>query len=260
MVGAGLLAGGANVVMQLAMPAVGYGVVESRVSDGNAFTRPVKRTRTTLTYLAVAMLGTDQERRAYRRAVTRQHARVRSTPSSPVTYRALDPHLQLWVAACLYRGVEDVCRTFLGELDPETAERLYRDCAALGTTLQVPRDLWPADRAAFARYWARSLDLVSIDDIVRGYLDDVVGLRMFPRPVSLLAGPLHRFVTTGFLPPLFRDQMRLPWTPHKQRRFDQLMRVIAAVVKRSPRAVREFPYNAFLWDVRRRLRRGMPLV
>ena len=51
--------GPANVVMQLALPAVGYGVMESPVDAGNVFKHPVRRARTTTTYLAVAMLGTD---------------------------------------------------------------------------------------------------------------------------------------------------------------------------------------------------------
>ena len=30
--------------------------------------------------------------------------------------------------------------------------------------------MWPADRAAFDRYWQQSLDKVHIDDAVRDYL------------------------------------------------------------------------------------------
>ncbi|WP_019812053.1 oxygenase MpaB family protein [Saccharomonospora halophila] len=258
--GAGLLAGGANVIMQLAMPAVGYGVVESTVDNGNLYEHPVKRTRTTLTYLAVAMLGTDEERAAYRRAVDRQHRHVRSGPSSPVRYHAMDPHLQRWVAACLYKGVEDVYRAFVGEPDPATTDELYRHSAALGTTLQVRPEMWPADRAAFERYWKESLSAIDIDDTVREHLLGIARLRMFPRPVSLLFGRFNAFVTTGFLPPQFRERMRLDWSPRHQRRFDRLMRLIGTTVLRLPRPLREFPYNASLWDLRRRLRRGAPLV
>ncbi|HVW42671.1 MAG TPA: oxygenase MpaB family protein [Amycolatopsis sp.] len=260
MTGAALLAGGANVIMQLGHPAVGYGVVESRVESGRLFDHPVKRTRTTLTYLAVAVLGTDEERAAFRRAVNRQHARVRSTGSSPVEYNAMDPELQLWVAACLYRGVEDTYRAFAGPLDPDTAEALYRSSATLGTTLQVRADRWPPDRAAFEEYWEQALDKVSIDDTVREYLHAVATLQFWPAPVRIPLARLNKFVTTGFLPPRFREQMRLPWSPHQQRLFDRLMRAIGVVALRSPRVVREFPYNAYLWDLRRRIRTGRPLV
>ncbi|KAB2586677.1 hypothetical protein BS297_04045, partial [Rhodococcus erythropolis] len=108
MSGLGLLAAGANVIMQLARPAVGYGVYESKVETGRLDRHPVKRTRTTLTYLAVASLATDEEKKLYRRAVNGSHKHVRSDENSAVEYNAFDPELQLWVAACLYRGFEDV--------------------------------------------------------------------------------------------------------------------------------------------------------
>src|SRR5690348_17782377 len=44
---------------------------------------PVKRARTTFTYIAVSMLGTDEERTTFRRAVNGQHAQVVSTDEEP---------------------------------------------------------------------------------------------------------------------------------------------------------------------------------
>src|SRR6478735_4463901 len=85
------LAGQANVILQLSRPEIGYGVMNSRVHDGSAMLHPVKRARTTFTYLAVAMLGTDAERSAYRRAVTGQHAQVASTPAPGCTGRSARP-------------------------------------------------------------------------------------------------------------------------------------------------------------------------
>ncbi|WAL63182.1 oxygenase MpaB family protein [Amycolatopsis cynarae] len=260
MLGAGLLAGAANVIMQLAHPGVGYGVVESRVASGRLFDHPVKRTRTTLTYLAVAVLGTDEERKAYRKAVNKQHAQVRSTASSPVRYNAFDPELQLWVAACLYRGFEDTCTVFLGPFDEQTLEEVYRASATLGTTLQVREEMWPADRAAFEEYWHAALEKVSIDDTVREHLYDIATLKFLPAPVRAPFAHFNLFVTTGFLPPRFREEMRLSWSPRRQERFDRLMRVIGTAARNSPRVVREFPYNFYLWDLRRRLAAGRPLV
>ena len=109
--GVALLAGPANVIMELARPGVGYGVVESRVESGRIDRHPIKRARTTFTYIAVATKGTEQQKAAYRRAVNKSHAEVYSTPDSPVSYNAFDTDLQLWVAACIYKGTEDVLRT-----------------------------------------------------------------------------------------------------------------------------------------------------
>lgn len=258
--GPGLLAGAANVIMQLAWPEVGYGVFESTVDSGNLFKHPVKRTRTTLTYLAVAVLGDDSDRAAYRRAVNTSHAQVHSAPSSPVAYNAFDRELQLWVAACLYRGLEDVQRLFGERLEPEDAQRLYRESAVLGTTLQVRPEQWPADRAAFERYWADGLNRVVIDDTVREHLTAVMLVDWLPAAIAFPLRPFNRFVTTGFLPPKFREQMQLDWSPSRQRRFEQFTGTLGAVVRRLPRWAQAFPYNVLLWDLRRRVRTGRPLV
>lgn len=260
LIGAGLLAGAANVIMQLARPEIGYGVVESRVTSGNIYQHPIKRARTTFTYLAVAMLGTGEEKQAYRRAVNAVHAQVRSTEASPVQYDAGDPELQLWVAACLYKGIEDTYQVFFGPLHPGLLEDIYQTGASLGTTLQVRADMWPVNRTAFAEYWDRSLENVSIDDTVRNYLHGIATLRFLPRAVHRLFGPANRFVTTGFLPPRFRTEMRLAWSPRHQRRFEVVMRTLGAVIQRLPRPFRVFPYNVLLQDLRRRIRTSRPLV
>jgi uncharacterized protein (DUF2236 family) len=75
-----LLAGPANVIMQLARPGVGYGVLESRVDSGRVDLHPIKRARTTFTYLAVATAGSDAQKEAFRGAVNRAHTQVYSTP------------------------------------------------------------------------------------------------------------------------------------------------------------------------------------
>jgi uncharacterized protein (DUF2236 family) len=264
LMGIALLAGPANVIMQLARPGVGYGVMESRVESGRVDLHPIKRARTTFTYLAVATQGTDDQKVAFRRAVDGAHAQVYSTDESPVKYNAFDRDLQLWVGACLYKGAVDVYRMFVGEMDDETAERHYREGMALGTTLQVPQDMWPADRAAFDRYWQESLDKVHIDDAVREYLYPIAAARVrgvkLPRRLQRWSDNLSLLITTGFLPQRFRDEMRLPWNANKQRRFDRLMGVLRVVSHLMPRFVRQFPFNVLLKDLDWRIRTGRPLV
>ena len=85
----------ANVVMQLVNKPVAYGVMESPVDSGALYKHPVKRTRTTISYLAVAVLGTPEDKARYREAVNTAHRQVRSTASSPVKYNAMDRGLQL---------------------------------------------------------------------------------------------------------------------------------------------------------------------
>jgi uncharacterized protein (DUF2236 family) len=264
LMGVALLAGPANVIMELARPGVGYGVMESRVESGRADRHPIKRARTTFTYLAVARRGTEEQKKAYRRAVGKSHAQVYSTPDSPVEYNAFDKDLQLWVAACIYKGGVDVYRIFIGEMDDASADRHYREASTLATTLQVPEEMWPADRQAFDRYWQESLDKVRIDDAVREYLYPIAvsrirGVRV-PGLIQRATEGLNLLITTGFLPQKFRDEMHFEWNAEKQRRFDRLMRVIRFVNNLAPRFIREFPFNVLLHDLDWRIRTGRPLV
>lgn len=258
--GIGVLGGGANVIMQLALMPVGYGVADSKVESGALFKHPIKRARTTFAYLAVAMMGTTEEKLAYRKAVNKSHAQVRSAPGDKVQYNAFNPELQLWVAACLYWGFIDTYGKLNGVPDRAKLEEFYRMAEPLGTTLQVRPGMWPQDLEAFDRYWQAGLDKLQIDDKVRTFLTRLVDLKFLHPILSRPFGPFHRFITTGFLPQPVRDQMHLPWDPAKQQNFDRFMKTVGAVNRLMPRLLRQFPFNLVMWDFRRRLRKGLPLV
>jgi uncharacterized protein (DUF2236 family) len=258
--GAMLLAGGANIILQLALPGVGYGVAESRVESGSILHHPIKRSRTTFTYLAVAMMGTSEEKLAYRRAVNRSHAQVHSTEHSPVKYNAFDENLQMWVAACLYWGFVDTHQKLHGPMSRQEKETFYQLAHPLGTTLQVRQDTWPKDLQAFDAYWQEGLQQLHIDDRIRRYLMMIADLEFLSQPTRFLLGRFNRFVTTGFLPPEIRAQMQLEWNDKKQRRFERTVRTIGRISLLLPRVIRQAPYNLVLWDFRRRLKKGKPLV
>ncbi len=257
---AGMLGAAANVIMQLGNPGVGYGVVESSVDSGNVLLHPWKRLRTTISYLVVALFGTDDDRNRYRQAVNRSHVPVHSGPDSPVSYNAFDPELQLWVAACLYVGFRDARTLFLGPMDDATADGLYEYSHRLGTSLQVPRDAWPVDRDAFEDYWRTGLAQVRYDEPVREHLLKVVNLRMLPRPLQWGNASVNRFFTVALLPPEVRRAMRLPWTERDQRRFERSARAIRFVTRLTPRWARNLPIHLQLAEVRFRMKRGWRLV
>jgi uncharacterized protein (DUF2236 family) len=254
------LAGASNFIMQLAWPGIGYGVKDSKVESGSAIKHPVKRARTTFTFLAVALLGNDDDIKRFRRAVNGQHAQVRSDKDSPVQYNALDPRLQLWVAACLYYGTADIQERMHGPLDDARADALYAYCSRFGTSLQVRPEMWPKDREAFARYWEEGLKEVKIDPPVRDFLLSLMRYEHAHPLVRRLSAERSAFWTTGFLPPMFREALGLEWDDARQREFDRRVRRIGAIDRRLPRPVRLFPFNALLWDMRRRHRKGIPLV
>ncbi|OBK18093.1 oxygenase MpaB family protein [Mycobacterium asiaticum] len=253
-------AGAANVIMQLSRPGVGYGVVESKVDSGNLLKHPWKRARTTFQYLAVAVFGSPQDRAAFRAAVDGAHQHVKSTPESPVRYNAFDRDLQMWVAACLFVGLEDTYQLLRGPMNDEQAEQFYRSAWTLGTTLQVREDQWPPTRKAFDDYWVQACRQVEVGKVVGNYLMELIDLRMIN---PLLRLPFHRllkFLTVGFLAPVFREALGVSWSKGKQRRFEYLFLLVAFVNRFLPPFVRQGSSHVLLADVRSRVRRDRPLI
>jgi uncharacterized protein (DUF2236 family) len=253
-------AGAANVVMQLSLPGVGHGVANSPVESGSLMHHPWKRARTTFSYLAVATLGTPEDRAAYREAVDSVHRLVRSGPDSPVPYNAFDRDLQMWVAACLFVGLEDTYQLLRGEMTPQQAEDFYRSAFPLGTTLQVTEEQWPPTRRDFDAYWDAACQRVAMDDLVRGYLQDLLDLRMITPLLRPGFVPLLKFLTAGFLAPVFREALGVTWSDRRQKWFERLFLLVALVNRFLPRFLRQGGSQLLLVDIRRRVRRGRRLV
>jgi len=255
-----LAEGAANVVMQLLNRPVAYGVMESPVESGALYKHPIKRTRTTISYLSVAILGTPTDKERYREAVNTAHRQVRSTAASPVKYNAMDRGLQLWVAMCLYVGFEDTHQLLRGRMDREQRALFYRDSAPLGTTLQVPAELWPATPEEFDATWIELCEQkITPDETTRAYLRQLVDFTFvgnLPTPLKAF----NRFLTAGFLAPRFREAMEIAWTARDQRRFDTFWRVVAFGNGFVPLALRRLPYRLLLADLRLRAKFGRRLV
>jgi uncharacterized protein (DUF2236 family) len=121
--------------------------------------------------------------------------------------------------------------------------------------------MWPADRAAFQRYWDAHVGAMSFDGQVRRYLlDQVVGLGPYSPVERVLFARINRFFTTGFLPQQFRDALDLDWGPRRQRLFELVMRTIGAVFGVLPARWRLYPFETYLREMRERHAQGKPLV
>jgi uncharacterized protein (DUF2236 family) len=241
---------------------VGHGVRESRVDSGNVFEHPVKRARTTLTFLAVAVMGDDNDKSFVREQLRAVHHQVYSTGNSPVKYSGNDPQLQLWVAACLYRWFVDQYELLYGPLPEEQADAIYQDAATLGTTLNVRPHMWPADRTEFERYWNDQIPSIRIDPVVREHLLAIADLSFLRGHVGPVGSMVHRtlgkpylFMTTGSLPQPFRDEMGLSWSPAHQRAFDRIRHVVALADRVAP--LPKLLMRAHVADLRLRRRVGI---
>ncbi|MBB6173566.1 uncharacterized protein (DUF2236 family) [Nocardiopsis mwathae] len=241
-----VLLGGAGyaVLMQVAHPAVGQGVREH--SDFAA--RPVNRLRGTLTFVYGQVFGTREEAERIARIVRAMHTKI-TGPG----YDALDPDLQLWVAATLYDSGIRLYELTFGPLPPQDKDEAYRQASVFATSLGCPPETWPPSRDAFDAYWDRMVASIDVDDSAREIA------RALLAPANPLLRPLARFqafLASGLLPPRIRDQLGLAWSEARQRRFDRLFSALRRVYPRLPAAVRTFPMRAYMWDMRRQTRRN----
>ena len=247
--------------MQLSWPEVGYGVHESKWDRGALVKHPFKRARTTGTYLAVAMVGTERDIAIFREAVNDAHRVVRSGPDSPVSYNAFSPELQLWVAACLFYGPYDYyCRVY-GEPAPEVAEAFYRHCSRFATSLQVPAEMWPATLADFWDYWESALARV-VDrrhdprDAARH------PLRRASCPARCRGWSAGRSGSSTSASCLRRSARRCAstWTDADERRLRRVLRGVRLLNRVTPGPIRRAPLYINLWDMRLRHRLGLRLT
>lgn len=245
-----LLGAGSAVMYQLAVYGVGKGVAE----HSTTLQRPLDRLRTTMSYVYVMGLGTDEERKAIARMVNRAHGPVKGEG-----YTAFDPALQLWVASTLAEVAREMWEKLHGPLDELTLEHLYREGQIYGNALQVKPEMWPATRADFDAYWTRMQDEFRSDEQIRKYASVLISTshaKWFQKPIT----PLISLITRGNLGPEAREVLGLPWSKKDQRRYDLFWAVARRVYWWVPRWLRRLPAELTMKDIRRRLRTGRRVI
>jgi uncharacterized protein (DUF2236 family) len=232
-----LIAGGARaILLQVADPSVAAGV--ARHSDFAH--RPVERLRNTLTFAYAVVLGTPDDAARVASFVNRAHAPVDG---------AEDAQLQLWVAATLYDTAVRVHDRVFRPAPDQLGDELYRSYAALGTALQMPASLWPADRAAFGHYWEAQVALLGVTDDARQIAHDLFAPVV--APAWLRAGlPLGRLLTIDLLPASVREDYGFAWTRRDERRARRAWSVLRFVVAITPHRLRSWPSRHYLKRLR----------
>lgn len=254
---------GANVVMQLANPAVGHGVAESRVESGRVDRHPIKRGRTTGLYLAVATLGSQEDRDFIHHEVKRIHDEVISTSDSPVRYSANSQQLQLWVALCLIRFFVDQYELLYRPLTDAEREHVLALGEPLATVLNVKPRAWPATWDEYESVFVDGMGEARFAPPVREMLDDLCAFGPLDGKLAgsgtLLhrtLGPIHHSYTRFGIPAQARDRMEWEISPadlRRKRAIHSVARVADTVV---PTPLRKL-YTVALWDMRTRRALGI---
>ncbi|KAK2809862.1 hypothetical protein FQN50_003503 [Emmonsiellopsis sp. PD_5] len=205
------MAGGpAAILLQIAHPAVGQGV-----ADHSTFTsRAISRAQYTQMYIYTMIFGNDEQKAAVKAWVDKAHSRI--VGDGKVSYNAKDPELQLWVAATIYAAMVGMYELIYGALPPARAERVYKAFSIMGTSLQLPHDMWPADLKAFRAYWKDMTENhLQVSPDAKRVLKEIFhpkGLPLWARPIVTVAMPFVRPVTIEQLPPGVREQFDLKST------------------------------------------------
>ena len=232
-----LIAGGARaILLQVADPTVAAGV--ARHSDFAH--RPVERLRNTLTFAYAVVLGTPDDVAAVTAHVRRAH--------QPVN-RATDAELQLWVAATLYDTAVLVHDRVFGEVPVELADELYRAYTPLGTSLEMPAELWPAGTVGFTAYWDARVPQLQVTDEARAIAHDLFAPVTGPRWLRV-ALPTARLLTLDLLPADIRAAYGFEWTARDQRRARRVWAVIRFLARVTPHRLRSWPYRHYLKRLR----------
>ncbi|MCW2760432.1 MAG: hypothetical protein JWR85_633 [Marmoricola sp.] len=246
-----LLGAGSTVLYQLALLGVGRGVAE----HSTTLARPLDRLRTTLTYVYVMTLGTQQERDAVAEMVNRMHGPVRGDG-----YTAFDRDLQLWVAATLAHNGIFIHEKAHGPMSHATKQQIYRDSQVFGTALQVREEDWPATYADFEKYWDHTIATqLTSEPLVRDYVRALLSTKGQPLPLKPAVG-LQNLMTAGNLPPEVRDVLGLSWSWRRQKLYDLFWSVHNLVYPVLPAFVRKEHARLVLRDFRRRMRKGRRVI
>lgn len=243
-------AGAAAILLQVAEPGVGQGVN----THSNFAYRVADRLRTTMTFVYCLSYGTPEEKRKICDMVTKVHQGVHGTldegKNKGKVYRALDPELQLWVAATLYAtGYETYTRIYGKIEDDELNEKIYQEYSILACALQVPPEMWPSSRRDFWTYWDNKVAELEITEHAKEVATDLLTLRRAPWHMRMFM-PSVRVVTADLLPERIRQAYNVK---HHRKLYKVHEFMVKAIYRPLPLRVRSYPVRLYMDDMRKRL-------
>jgi uncharacterized protein (DUF2236 family) len=250
-------AGAQAILLQVANPGVGAGV---NVHSNFAY-RVQDRLRTTMTFVYCMSFGTPKEKKTIVDMITAVHGPVKGTldegRDKGKEYSALDPALQLWVAATLYASGLPMYERVFGKIkDEDLHERIYREYSILACSLQVPPEMWPRTRKDFWEYFDNEVASVEVGHHAREVAKDLLFMPKAPFHIRMLL-PSVRVVTAEWLPERLRAEYGINRHP---RRYKIMEKMVKAIYPALPIAIRSYPVKLYMNDMRKRLANNRQVI
>jgi uncharacterized protein (DUF2236 family) len=243
-------AGAAAILLQVAEAGVGHGVNQ----HSNFAYRVQDRLRTTMTFVYCMSYGTPAEKKTITDMITRVHQSVNGTleegRDKGKKYTALDPELQMWVAATLYATGVQTYEKIFGTIEDEVLqEKIYREYSVLACSLQVPPEMWPPSRQAFWEYWDHKIATIEVTQHAKEVAADLLYLRRAP-PYLRMFMPAVRVATAELLPERMNREFGITERP---RMYKLLEFMGKAMYRPLPLKIRSYPARMYMKDMRKRL-------
>jgi uncharacterized protein (DUF2236 family) len=245
-----VLFGGARaLLLQAAHPLVIAGAVQTGMFERN----PWKRLQRTLILTYTLTFGTKAEADAAAERINDIHTRINGVdPVTGLHYDALDPHLLLYVHACLVDSALLFEERTVGKLDDAGRQRFHEEQMLAAELCLVPRDMIPPTVPALRAWLADVQDRGEL--LVTDNARRVAQLFLNPPPEAewrpVLAGVSRLAFAT--LPPLVREMYGF--------RLGALRKAAVDVAFTATRVARPFlpPKYRYLapYDLWRRRQRG----
>ncbi|HEX8053837.1 MAG TPA: oxygenase MpaB family protein [Thermoleophilaceae bacterium] len=239
-----LAGGGTALILQLAHPLVAAGVSQHSNYREDPWGR-LYRTLDLTTKIQFGSTATAEEASA---RIRHTHGRVRGKSDQAAgayaegtPYDARTHDLIMWVHATLVHTSLLVYQRYVRPLTIAEQRRYYEEQKLLGEKFGVPREHQPATYADFNDYFEAMLASERIAPTEA--LLDVVDAVMRPE-LPFVARPIVEALnlsTVGHLPTSLRDELGLPWGPHRARLFEASRLVLSAALPVLPKLLREFP-------------------
>ena len=229
--------GGRALLLQVAHPKVAAGVEQhsSYASD------PWARLFRTVDVMTKLSFGSPEVSAAQARLLDKMHQRVVGTTSTGEAYDARDPDLLLWVWATLVDTALLCYERVFTPLTSAERDRYYEEWKLVAHACGAPEGGCPPTWDDFEAYVARTISAhLEVTPEARRVAHATM-VPPLPWPLRVVATRPHQLATAGLLPERIRVQLGMAWSDRSERRLDRFFAVVGALMRCTPRAIRELP-------------------
>ncbi|GAA4880119.1 oxygenase MpaB family protein [Saccharopolyspora cebuensis] len=254
----GVFVAGTGLLLQVAHPVVGAGVLQHSDFRNTPWSRAFRTHLSTMRFVYGLGHGAEVEGDRLRRV----HRTIRGVDEQGREYHALDPVAYAWVHLTLARFMVDTAAWFGTPMTEDETERMWQEFRAVGRALHVRDRHMPPDWAGASRWFDEVVhEVLESNQSTRDVLDSLAHPApphpLVPRRAwDLVMRPAGRVVTltsVGILPEELRDRLGLVWTSADERRLRRFAGVVRAVMRVLPEPLR-YPPLAYAVILRARWR------